>query len=219
MRILILEDEADIAEGVVEVLQRDRYVAHWVRDADEALHAFAEGPFDLAILDVMIGADEDAGFELAARLRELGHDRAILFLSARDTTEDRVRGLDLGADDYLVKPFSLAELSARVRALLRRSADQRRSRMTIGDLYVDLAAREVRWRERPVDLSVKEFELLEWFALHPGRVFSGTDLQQRFFPDATSGPGVIRVYVGQLRRKLDRELIATVPGGYRLKPG
>jgi|SRR6056297_16107 len=217
MRILILEDEADIAQGVVEVLRRDRYVAQWVRDADEALDAFAEQPFDLAILDVMVGADEDAGFELAARLRDLGHDGAILFLSARDTTEDRVRGLDLGADDYLVKPFSLAELAARVRALLRRSADQRRSRLTLGDLHVDLVAREVRWHDRAVDLSVKEFELLEWLALHPGRVFSGTDLQERFFPDATSGPGVIRVYVGQLRRKLDRDLIATVPGGYRLR--
>ncbi len=217
MRILVMEDEPDIAEAVVELLRRDRYEPLWVRDVGAALEAFAEHDMEAAILDVMVGADVDAGFDLAERLREAGYRGAILFLSARDATEDRVRGLDLGADDYLVKPFSLAELSARLRALLRRAADLRAPIVNIGAVEVDLAARTVRRGGAAVELSGKEFELVEWLALHPGRVVSATELQERFFPDAGSGVAVVRVYVGQLRRKLGRDAISTVPGGYRLE--
>lgn len=216
MRILVMEDEEDIAEAIVDVLRRDRFDALWVRSPDEALAALVERDVVAAVLDVMIGADADAGFRLAERLRESGYDGAILFLSARDATEDRIRGLDLGADDYLVKPFSLAELAARVRALTRRASGGRAPRRRAGQAEIDLAARIV-WRgDAQVELSGKEFELLEWLALHPDRAVPADELVEGLFPDAASGVAVVRVYVGQLRRKLGRDVIDTVPGGYRL---
>ena len=132
MRILVMEDEPDIAEAIVDVLRADRFDPLWVRDPEAALEAFVERDVATAVLDVMIGADADAGFRLAARLRESGYDGAILFLSARDATEDRVRGLDLGADDYLVKPFDLRELAARVRALARRTGPDRAGTVCFG---------------------------------------------------------------------------------------
>lgn len=217
MRILIMEDEPDIAEAVADVLRRDRFEPIWVRTPDEAIDAFVERDVVAAVLDVMIGSVEDAGFELAERLRASGYRGAILFLTARDATEDRVRGLDLGADDYLVKPFSLAELAARIRALTRRVGDARSPRLRAGnDVVVDLAGRTVLKDESPVELSGKEFELLEWLALHADRAITVDELVDQLFPDAASGATVVRVYVGQLRRKLGRDVIDTVPGGYRL---
>jgi len=216
MRILVMEDEPDIAEAIVDVLRRDRFDALWVRSPDEALTALVERDVAAAVLDVMIGSDADAGFELAARLRDSGYGGAILFLSARDATEDRIRGLDLGADDYLVKPFSLAELAARVRALTRRASGVRAPRLRAGEAEIDLTARVASRHGEPVDLSGKEFELLEWLALHPDRAVPTGELVEGLFPDAGSGVAVVRVYVGQLRRKLGRDVIATVPGGYRL---
>lgn len=217
MRILIMEDEPDIAEAVVDVLRRDRFDPIWVRTPGEALDAFVERDVAAAVLDVMVGSDADAGFRLAERLRASEYRGAILFLTARDATEDRIRGLDLGADDYLVKPFSLAELAARVRALVRRVGDARTPRLRAGDdVIVDLAARAVLRGGAPVELSAKEFELVEWLALHAERAVPVEELVDQLFPDATSGASVVRVYVGQLRRKLGRDVIVTVPGGYRL---
>lgn len=216
MNILLVEDERDLAEPVASLLRAQRYGVTWAASLEQAFLALAEREYDLAILDVMLPEGEDAGFELAGRLRDANFTGAILFLTARDSVEDRIRGLDLGGDDYLIKPFSLKELLARVRALLRRGADTRTSVAVRGELEVDFARRRVCWRGDEVRLSEREFAMLELFALHPERVFTVDDLLERFFPDAQSGHRVVRVYVNQLRQKVSGELIGTVPGGYTL---
>jgi DNA-binding response OmpR family regulator len=218
MRILLLEDQADIAEPLVDVLRRARYEVVAARNLDEAYEALTTATFDLAILDVMLPSGEDAGFDFAADLRDVGYTGQILFISARDAELDAVRGLDLGGDDYLVKPFGLAEFMARVRALLRRTAQTKRTILDRHPLLVDLSTRRVAWEGEVVDVSDREFAILELFALYPDRVFTVDELLERFFPDASSGPSVVRVYVSQLRHKVAEELIRTVSGGYRLGP-
>jgi len=219
MRILILEDERDLAEPLVSLLRRERYEVVWAADLEEAYGAVGEHEFDLAVLDVMLPEGEDAGFEFAASLRDANFPGRVLFLTARDSVEDRIRGLDLGGDDYLLKPFSLREFLARVRALLRRGATTRRARFSRGPLCVDFSTRQVFWEGREVSLSEREFTILELFALYPERVFTVEELLDRFFPDADSGARVVRVYISQLRQKLGAGLIQTVPGGYRLGMG
>lgn len=216
MNLLFVEDERDIAVPVVQVLRAQGYTVVWTASLAEAVKALEARDFDLAILDVMLPEGEDAGFELAAILRNAGFGGSIIFLTARDSVEDRIRGLDLGGDDYLIKPFSIKELLARVRALVRRGAATRTAIFAKGDLEVDFAGRSVRWHGQKVKLSEREFALLELFSLHPGKVFTVDDLLERFFPEAESGRGIVRVYVNQLRRKVSGELIGTVPGGYTL---
>lgn len=216
MNILLLEDERDIAEPVTQLLRAQRYEVVWVASLEDAYDALAEREFDLAILDVMLPEGESAGFELAEGLRDVGFAGSILFLTARDSVEDRIRGLDLGGDDYLIKPFSLKELLARVRALLRRESQTRTATFSRGSLEVDFAKRKVLWHAAEVRLSEREFAILELFALYPDKVFSVDDLLERFFPDATSGTRVVRVYVNQLRQKLAEAVLETVPGGYTL---
>jgi DNA-binding response OmpR family regulator len=218
MRILLLEDQADIAQPLVEVLGRARYDVVAAHDLEEAYEALTTTTFDLAILDVMLPSGEDAGFDFAADLRDVGYTGQILFISARDAELDTVRGLDVGGDDYLVKPFGLAEFMARVRALLRRTAQTKRAILDRHPLLVDLSTRRVAWEGEVVDVSDREFAILELFALYPDRVFTVDELLERFFPDASSGPSVVRVYVSQLRHKVAEELIRTVSGGYRLGP-
>lgn len=216
MNILLVEDERDLAEPVASLLRAQRYAVTWAASLQQALDALGDREYDLAILDVMLPEGEDAGFELAQQLRDAQFGGAILFLTARDSVEDRIRGLDLGGDDYLIKPFSLKELLARVRALLRRDAQTRSSVAVCGDLTVDLSRRRVTWQGQEVRLTEREFALLELFALYPGKVFTVEDLLERFFPDAQSGPRVVRVYINQLRQKLSADVIGTVPGGYTL---
>lgn len=218
MTILLLEDETDIAEPIVEALQDDRYDVVWVRDAARANDAVADREFDLLLVDVSLPEGAYAGFEFVRGVREAGYVGALMFVSARDAVADRIRGLDLGGDDYLVKPFSLDELLARVRALMRRGAQTKQAVLHHGALRVDLAARAVSLGDRAVDLTDREFAMLELFALHPERVFTVDELLERFFPDATSGHRVVRVYVSQLRQKLDPSILRTVAGGYRLGP-
>src|SRR5690554_945473 len=212
MKILLLEDHVDIGYALAEALRHERYQVEWVTSDNAAARAAAEQRFDLAVLDVMIGPREDAGFELAAQLRDAGFEGQLLFVSARDAEADRVRGLDLGGDDYLVKPFGLAEFLARVRALVRRHAQTRSTVLERRPLHVDLANRRITWADREVQLSAREFEMLELFALYPERVFTADELQERLFPEAGSGAKVVRVYVSQLRQKVAGELIVTVPG-------
>lgn len=218
MRILLLEDHADIASPLIDALTQARYEVVWASDLEQAYEALAGAHFDLAVLDVMLPSGDDADFEFAAELRDTGFGGEILFISARDTEDDTVRGLDLGGDDYLVKPFGLQEFLARVRALLRRSAQTRRTVLERAPLQVDLEARRVAWDGQAVDVSDREFAMLELFALYPDRVFSVDELLDRFFPDASSGASVVRVYVSQLRHKVADEIIRTVAGGYRLGP-
>jgi DNA-binding response OmpR family regulator len=216
MNILFLEDERDLAEPVTQLLRAQRYNVSWVTTTGAAYDALAESEHDLAILDVMLPEGEDAGFELAEGMREAGFNGSILFLTARDSVEDRIRGLDIGGDDYLIKPFSLKELLARVRALLRRESQTRSATFLRGSLEVDFNKRKVIWAEEEVKLSEKEFAILELFALYPDKVFQADELFERFFPDASSGNRVVRVYINQLRQKISEDVIETGTGGYSL---
>lgn len=216
MRIAIFEDEPDIADAVVDTLRRDGYDVAWSPDRDGVFEDIASAPTDLAILDVMLPGDEDAGFDVARRLRSVGFEGAILFMTARDGIDDRIAGLDLGGDDYLVKPFSLGELRARVRALLRRAGPLRSAQRSHGRLTVDLASRTATWDGTRVPLSEREFAMLELFLHDPERTFTAYELLDRLFPDASSGSAVVRVYVRQLRTKLAPEAIVTTQSGYRL---
>lgn len=216
MRILLVEDEAGLAGPLVALLRRERYEVGWAEDLSSAQAAFLEAEPDLVALDVMLPEGEDAGFRFATELREGGFGGAILFLTARDAVEDRVQGLDTGGDDYLIKPFSLAEFLARVRALLRRGGAQGGKILRRGPLQLDFARRVVRWQETAVELTDKEFALLERLALHPERVFPVEELLGKLFPEADSGHRILRVYVHRLREKLGPEVISTLPGGYTL---
>nr|WP_041433887.1 response regulator transcription factor [Thermus sp. CCB_US3_UF1] len=215
MQMLLLEDEPHLGRAVEGALRAQGYGVRWAKGLEEAREAFCELEPDLLVLDVRLPEDPDGGFRLAQEARQAGYKGPILFLTARDALEDRVQGLDLGGDDYLVKPFHLEELLARVRALLRRVAEVKESRVRLGPLEADLAGRAVYLAGRRVDLSLREFALLEVFLLHPGRVFSPEELAERVFGDGEK-VGAVKVYVHYLRQKLHPEVVRTVPGGYRL---
>ncbi len=216
LRVLLVEDEEDLARPLVGLLRRERYEVDWATTADQALDCMAQAEPDVVLMDVMLGHHEDAGFRLAGLLRESGYAKPILFLTARDSLEDRVRGLDLGADDYLTKPFEIAELMARLRALLRRESKTRRAVFERGPLRVDFATRRVYWNGADLTLTDREFGLLELLALSPDRVFRVEELLDQLFPTASSGQAILRIYISRLREKTDPAVIVTVPGGYRL---
>jgi two-component system response regulator QseB len=215
VQVLLLEDEPHLGRAVAGALAAQGYGVRWARGLEEARGAFLELEPDLMVLDVRLPEDPDGGFRFAEEVREAGYKGPILFLTARDALGDRIQGLDLGGDDYLVKPFHLEELLARVRALLRRVSEVKESRVRLGGLEVDLAGRAVFWEGRRVDLSLKEFALLELFLLHPSRVFSPEEVAERVFGDGEK-VGAVKVYVHYLRQKLYPGVVRTVPGGYRL---
>lgn len=216
MRVLLVEDEPRLAEPLLALLRSESYEAHWAGDLESAYGLLHEGEPDLAVLDVMLPDGEDAGFAFARDIRNAGFRGGILFLTARDTLEDRINGLDLGGDDYLVKPFHLLEFSARVRALLRRDALTKCERFERGGLRVELGLRWVSWQGESIDLTDKEFRILELLALYPEKTFTVDELLARVFPQAESGTRIVRVYVHHLRQKLAANVVRTVPGGYRL---
>lgn len=215
MRILVVEDEPGILEPILALLRRERYEALGARSLEEAWSLWAEGEPDVLILDIMLPEGEDAGFRFAEALRQGGFRGGILFLTARDALEDRIHGLELGGDDYLVKPFHLEELLARIKALARRHADFKGRILRRGSLEVDLVARRVTLGGREVALSPKAFALLELLAQHPDRTFSREELLERLFPGAETD-AVLRVYVQKLRQSLAPWVVERVPGGYRL---
>lgn len=182
MRILLVEDEAGLAGPLVALLRRERYEVEWADNTSQAQTLVDEHEPDLIALDVMLPEGDDAGFRFARQLREGGFNGAILFLTARDTVEDRVLGLDLGGDDYLVKPFSLEEFLARVRALLRRGGTTRQTIFERGPLRVEFASRKVYWNQRLVSLSDKEFALLERLACTQSGCLGWMSCWRRFFP-------------------------------------
>ncbi len=221
MRILVVEDEPTVAEAVRGSLEREGHAVDVVADGLEAVTWVATYPYDLLILDVGLpGLD---GFSLCARVRAAGVAAPILMLTALDEVEDRVTGLDHGADDYLAKPFAMAELLARVRALLRRGAADRSPVIQVGDLELDPARHTVTRAGHLISLTAKEFSLLEALARHPGQVFGQDRLIDAVWDaDFASGSNIVEVYVHSLRRKIDggkRDgLIETVRGvGYRLR--
>jgi two-component system OmpR family response regulator len=221
MRVLIVEDDVPMAAAIRRGLRAEGIVADVAVRGEDALWMIGATGFDAVVLDVMLpGID---GFETCRRLREDGVWAPIIMLTARDAVEDRVKGLDQGADDYLTKPFSLAELLARLRALARRGAVERPTQLEVGDLRMDPATLQV-WRgEEEVHLSPKEFVLLETFMRRPGEVLSQFALLEHAWDyEYENRSNVVEVYVRYLREKVDRPFgvksIETVRGaGYRLR--
>lgn len=221
MRILVVEDEPAIAAALRMALMDDGHAVDTVTSGPEALAWSAAAPYGLVILDVILGGM--TGFDVCRQLRDAGFGEPILMLTALTSVEDRVMGLDGGADDYLGKPFAIPELKARVRALARRPGATGAARITIGDLVLVPATMGVERGGRTVRLTAREFAFLELLARHPGQVFTQEHLIAALW-DADSVPGsnVVEVYVRSLRRKLDSGrrdgLIETVRGaGYRLR--
>ncbi|MGL4608711.1 MAG: response regulator transcription factor [Trueperaceae bacterium] len=216
MTILVIEDEAILGQTLKSLLEYEGYQAHWVDSLQGAWECLVTLQPDLIALDIMLPEGENAGFDFAEALRSSGDTTPILFVSARDTVEDRITGLDLGGDDYLVKPYSLGEFTARVRALLRREAQTKQSVLRRGPLELDFRKRNVKWDSKDISLSEREFALLEHFARNPERIYTAEELLDKHFPEADSGKRVIRVYVHYLRQKLGEAVITTASGGYRL---
>ncbi|WP_369936520.1 response regulator transcription factor [Xanthomonas tesorieronis] len=216
MRILLVEDDLSLGEGIRTALRRAAYSVDWVQDGAAALIAIGDGGIDLVLLD--LGLPRMDGLEVIRQSRQAGTDVPILVLSARERPADRALGLDLGADDYLGKPFDTTELLARTRALLRRSAGRATPQLEIGALYLDPERLAVRWRGRSLDLTRREFALLWLLAERHGRAIAREAIQQRLYGwDEDVASNAVDVHVHQLRRKLDPALIRTVRGvGYAL---
>ena len=221
MRVLVVDDDVRMAGAIRRGLQYEGLVVDVAADGEEALRVVGAIDYDVIVLDVaMPGLD---GFDTCRRLRTDGLWMPVLMLTARDAVEDRVRGLDGGADDYLTKPFSLAELTARLRALVRRGPIERPVVLEVGDLRLDPATREVRRGEAEIGLSTREFVLLETFMRRPGQVFSPTQLLEAAWDlGYEQRSNVVQVYVRYLREKIDRPFgvssIQTVRGaGYCLR--
>ena len=225
MRILVVEDENKVANALLEGLRGERYDVVVERTGEGAFFRITTEPFDAVLLDLTLPGRD--GLEILAAMRERGVKTPVLVLTARDTLEDRVIGLDAGADDYLIKPFAFAELLARIRALVRRGRVAESPRLTIGDLEMHLITREVTRGGRPVELTVREFELLAYLLRHQGQVVSREGLARDVWKEtARSTPldNVIDVHVARLRRKVDAgpgvRLIHTVRGmGFMLREG
>ncbi len=208
MRILVVEDEVKLAASVKRGLEAEGYAVDVLHDGLAARRRLAargeaEPLYDILLLDVMLpGVD---GFTLCRQLRDRGYALPVLMLTARDATPDKVTGLDSGADDYLVKPFAFEELLARIRTLLRRPRHALPPRLTVNGLELDPATHEVRLDSRPVELSVKEFSLLELFMRHPGQVLTRDRILDKVWDEEfDSFSNIVDVYVGRLRRKIDR---------------
>ena len=216
MRILLVEDDDLLASGLLLALQKANYIVERVGDGHSAIRAVSDNPFDLVILD--LGLPRLDGTEVLKEVRGRGNTVAVLVLSARDSTRDRILGLDLGADDYLVKPFELDELLARIRVLERRRSGLPVNQLQLGELVLDLANFSVIWQGRPVELQRREFMLLKRLIENPQQVFSRTQLEESLYG---WGEGLesnaIDVHVHHLRKKIAPSIIRTIRGvGYRI---
>lgn len=220
MRILIVEDEASIANFVRQGLTEAGHAVDLAWDGREGLAYALVTDYDVMVLDIMLPQMD--GIRLLQELRRRGDKTPTLMLTARDTIDDRVAGLDAGADDYLVKPFAFPELLARIRALLRRPPLQTGTTLTVGDLQMDTAKREVRRNGRLIDLSPREYAILEYLMRHPNQILTRTQIGEHVWNfDFYNESNVVDVYIGYLRRKIDTgepfQLFHTVRGvGYRM---
>lgn len=214
MRLLLVEDDPMIGNSVQSGLKQDGYSVDWVRDGVAADLAMANGVYELLLLD--LGLPHKSGLDLLTGLRKKGASLPVLVITARDSVADRVKGLDAGADDYLVKPFDLTELSARIRALMRRQAGRSSPVIEHGPLSLNPATHEVTLDGAPVSLSAREFALLHAFLEQPGVPLSRTQLEERLYGwDEEIESNVVEVYIHSLRRKLGAEWIRNVRGvGY-----
>ena len=216
MRVLVVEDDPMIGRAVANGLQHAGYAVDWVRDGAAAELALGHGAYDLALLD--LGLPRKDGLEVLKSLRRSGSEIPVLVITARDSVSDRVAGLDVGADDYLVKPFDLDELLARARAVIRRRAGRASPRIAHGALVLDPARREVSFRGAPVELSAREFAVLEALMQEPGAVVSREKLEDAVYGwGSEPGSNTVEVHLHHLRRKLEPGLIRNVRGvGYRV---
>ena len=214
MRVLLVEDEPDVASALARALTDAAFAVDVAADGNEGLFAALEAPYDVVILDVMLPGQ--SGWDVLKALRASGRAMPIIMLTARDAVADRVRGLDLGADDYLTKPFEVAELVARLRALGRRTAAQPSPAIAVGSVHIDLAARRVRLGEAEVELTARDFGILELLVSRRGRVVTRTEIANRLYNEASEViSNAIDVHVASLRRKLGESLIQTRRGfGY-----
>ena len=221
MRILLVEDDKKVASFIRKGLEEEGYAVDVAADGEAGLFMGLDRLHDLIILDVML--PKKPGFQVLRELRQAKVATPVLMLTARDTVEDKVQGLDAGADDYLTKPFVFAELLARVRALLRRRAEARSPRLQVADLVLDPATRSVTRGGQPITLTNREFALLEYLMRNAGRVLTRTAITEHVWDyDFDSGTNVIDVYVNYLRKKIDAshepKLLHTVRGaGYVLR--
>ncbi len=222
MRILLIEDNRRLNDSLRKVLQDDGYVVDPAYDGLEGEELATMTSYDVVILDIML--PEKDGLAVCRSLRNKRIRTPILMLTARDALQDRVTGLDSGADDYLVKPFEVDELRARIRALLRRDSPEKSGLLCVGDLEIDVATHTVRRGERPIELTAKEFSLLEYLVRHPNRLITREMAQEHLWSyDHAIASNVVDVYIRRLRRKIDDpekvKLIETVRGvGYRVHP-
>ena len=213
MRLLVVEDEPDLLAGLARALRKQGYSVDVADDGEEGLYKAQATDYDAIVLDVMLPHLD--GWQVLARLRET-KTTPVLMLTARDASADRVRGLDAGADDYLTKPFDGAELFARLRAIIRRGAQQARSALKIGEVEIDLAARRVTRAGQPVTLTAREYVVLEYLALHRGDLVTRTVLYEHLFDENEDTlSNVLDVHVFNLRKILGQDFIATRRGhGY-----
>ena len=216
MRVLVVEDDPMIGRAVVNGMQDAGYAVDWVRDGAAAELALGHATYDLALLD--LGLPRKDGLEVLKSVRRARSDVPVLIITARDAVADRIAGLDVGADDYLVKPFDLDELLARARAVIRRRAGRGSPEIVHGVLSLDPVRREVRFRGAPVELSAREFAVLEALMQEPGAVVSREKLEDAVYGwGAEVGSNTVEVHLHHLRRKLEPRLIRNVRGvGYRV---
>jgi two-component system OmpR family response regulator len=213
MRILIVEDEPDLLQGLARALREEGYAVDTADNGEDGLFSAESNDYDAIILDVMLPKLD--GWQILARLRKT-KKTPVLMLTARDQSRDRVRGLDTGADDYVVKPFDLPELLARLRALIRRVTNQTRAVIEIGQVTIDTAARTVTLAGELISLTAREYALVEYLALHRGEVVTRTMLYEHLFDENDSTlSNLLDVHVSNVRKKLGQEFIVTRRGhGY-----
>ncbi len=221
MRVLVVEDESSLAELIKEGLEDEGYSIDLAYDGEEGFDLAANEPYDVIVLDIMLPKKD--GFEIVRDLRSKGVKTPVLMLTAKSTTEDKVLGLNSGADDYLTKPFSFDELLARIRALLRRSFGEVESIVRISDLELNINTHEVKRSGKPIELTSKEYALLEYLVLNKNKLLSRMDIVEHIYDYSYDyDSNVVDVLVARLRRKIDRgfdkKLIHTVRGvGYMVK--
>jgi two-component system response regulator QseB len=214
MRLLLVEDDAMVGKSVCHGLRQDGFAVDWVQDGQAAELALANKVYDLALLD--LGLPKKAGLEVLRTMRKRGDSIPVLILTARDAVTDRVRGLDAGADDYLVKPFDLDELAARIRALLRRHAGRAESVVRVGGLTLDPATHAVSYKGAQLRLPAREYALLQAFLDRPGAVLSREQLEEKLYGWGEEvESNTVEVYIHSLRRKLGADFIRNIRGvGY-----
>ncbi|THF61032.1 response regulator transcription factor [Pseudothauera rhizosphaerae] len=219
MRILVVEDDALLGDGIRAGLALETYAVDWVRSGEQALGALADHRYDACVLD--LGLPGKDGMAVLRQLRRQGNRIPVLVLTARDTREDKVGGLDAGADDYVTKPFDLVELQARLRALLRRAEGVAEPVLAHGGVTLDPASRRVSRDGQEIALSAREYALLHELLAHPGRIRNRAQLEESLFAwGEEAGSNIVEVYIHHLRKKLGADFIRTVRGlGYRLGGG